>query len=162
MVSLMKMGKEDGGWKEMMTEERKDKWLHQWYLSAPLLFWLGDDLVVGVAHHGDQHVQQQDGHQDHEDGKHNLRQRRVPWVVEHLILSHTHTMHGNDSHITVLWIIKNIGTNIHRNTAIIIITIIIITFNVSCQQLAKLISTTPRPVITYWMPVAHIFQVTIS
>ena len=79
------------GWikrRQRRRGERKRSW---WYLSAPLLLGLGDDLVVGVAHHGDEHVQQQDGHQDHEDGKHNLRQRGVPRVVEHLIL-YTHTM----------------------------------------------------------------------
>ena len=34
------------------------------YLSEPLVLHLADD-VVGVSHHGDQHVDEQEGHQDH-------------------------------------------------------------------------------------------------
>ena len=41
------------------------------YLSEPLLLGVGDHLV-GPAHHGDQHVHQQDRHHDHVHTKDGL------------------------------------------------------------------------------------------
>lgn len=42
-------------------------------LALPLVASLGD-LLVRVAHHGDQHVDQQDGHNRHEHHEQNLQQ----------------------------------------------------------------------------------------
>lgn len=50
-------------------------------LLHPLLLALLDDERVRVAHHGDQHVEQQDGHHDHEDDEHDLGHRRVHRVA---------------------------------------------------------------------------------
>ena len=47
----------------------------QVYLSLPLHEGPGHDLGVGLGHHGDQHVEQEDGHEygeeDHQDARHH-------------------------------------------------------------------------------------------
>lgn len=47
------------------------------HLFNPLLLRLFDDVRVSVAHHSDQHVEQQDRHEHHEHREHGLRQVRV-------------------------------------------------------------------------------------
>ena len=42
----------------MSKKKKKKKKKNSLYLSLPLLLGARDDLLVGVAHHGDQHVQQ--------------------------------------------------------------------------------------------------------
>ena len=46
-----------------------------------------DDDGVGVAHHGDQHVQQQDRDQDLEEDEHQLGHRGVGALIQLLILT---------------------------------------------------------------------------
>ena len=57
------------------------------YLFEELLVCGADDDGVGVAHHGDQHVQQQDRDQDLEEDEHQLGHRGVGALIQLLILT---------------------------------------------------------------------------
>ena len=59
---------------------------HELYLLQELLLGLLDDDGVGVAHHGNQHVQQEDGDQDLEEDKHGLRHVGVWTSIKIVIL----------------------------------------------------------------------------
>jgi len=48
------------------------------HLSLPLFFGSANDLFVRVSHHGDQHVDEQDRHENSERDEDSLRQRRQP------------------------------------------------------------------------------------
>ena len=56
------------------------------YLFEELLVGCADHNGVGVSHHGDQHVQQQDGNQDLEKDKHHLGHRGVGTLIKFVIL----------------------------------------------------------------------------
>ena len=56
------------------------------YLFEKLLVRGADDNGVGVAHHGDQHVQQEDGNQDLEDNKDHLGHSRIWTVIQIIVL----------------------------------------------------------------------------
>ena len=56
-------------------------------LFHEFLLALLDDERVGVAHHGDQHVQQQDRHHNHEDDENELRHGRVDRLAQRRILA---------------------------------------------------------------------------
>lgn len=51
-------------------------------LLHPLLLRLLNDRHVRIAHHGDQHVKQQDRHEYHEDDKNRFRQVRIGRLVQ--------------------------------------------------------------------------------
>ena len=56
------------------------------YLFKELLIRGADDDSIGVTHHSDQHVQQQDGNQDLEKDKHHLGHGGVGTLVQFVIL----------------------------------------------------------------------------
>jgi len=58
-------------------------------LLDELLLALLDNVRVRVAHHGDQHVEQQYGHQHHEYPEHRLAEDRVSRVAQVRVLQHT-------------------------------------------------------------------------
>lgn len=55
-------------------------------LLPPFLGGLGDDLCVSVAHHSNQHIQQEDWDKNHEEGKDDLCQWCKVGHAEHFIL----------------------------------------------------------------------------
>ena len=57
------------------------------YLFEELLVGGADDDGIGVAHHGDQHVQQQDRDQDLEEDEHQLGHRGVGAFIQLVILT---------------------------------------------------------------------------
>ena len=56
------------------------------YLFEELLVCSTDDNGVSVTHHGNQHVEQQDGDQDLEQNKHHLGHARVGALRQLLVL----------------------------------------------------------------------------
>lgn len=67
---------------------------------AATLVGLRRDVLVGLAQHGDQHVDEQDGHQNHVDTEEQLGQVRVRGGVELVKdqreLVEGHHVHGDD------------------------------------------------------------------
>lgn len=51
-------------------------------LLHPLLLRLLDHSHIGVAHHGNQHVEQQDGYEDHKDDEHGLGEIGICGLIE--------------------------------------------------------------------------------
>jgi len=76
-----------------MTKGRKEKERKSRILAADLLdelfLALLDNVRVRVTHHGDQHVEQQYGHQHHEYREHRLAEDRVSRVAQVRVLQHT-------------------------------------------------------------------------
>ena len=62
------------------------------YLLEELFLWLLNNNSVSIAHHGYQHVQQEDGDQDLEQHKHSLRHCRVGTRVKIIILENVWKM----------------------------------------------------------------------
>lgn len=57
-----------------------------YYLFSPFFFRFWYDTLVGVSHHGYQHVQQENRYEDHEHGKDKLCEKCVPCQVKVMVL----------------------------------------------------------------------------
>ncbi len=56
------------------------------HLFQELLFTLFVDDGVGVAHHGDQHVEEENGNQDLKENEHCLRHAGINALAEFVVL----------------------------------------------------------------------------
>ncbi len=56
------------------------------YLLQKFLLTFFGDCSIGVAHHGNQHVKKQDGHNNHEDDEEDPRHRFVIGLLEVAVL----------------------------------------------------------------------------
>ena len=56
------------------------------HLAVPLLLGAAADQLVRVSHHRDEHVEQENGHEDGEEAKHDLSEDRHARLVKVIVL----------------------------------------------------------------------------